>query len=245
VDPLGQHALSCKRNAGRVQRQAWLNGLIYHALIRSEIPAVKEPQALSRNDGKRPDSLTLVPWQSGRSATWDVTVVHTLAASYVSQSATQVGSAATAASERKTAKYSNLSFSHVFYPVAVETLGALADDGTRATLCTTDPRETTFLYQRISVAIYFCSSKRISKHAGITRVIFYIYIAQYLPTQWRRYAANVIVIDVIVNISIPCALKSYLFKLTVSFVPVYNTFAKKRVISDHFVGHSVLDDLLS
>ena len=60
-----------------------------------------------------------------------------------------------------------------------------------------------------------------------------------------NYAANVIVIDVIVNISIPCALKSYLFKLTVSFVPVYNTFAKKRVISDHFVGHSVLDDLLS
>ena len=42
---------------------------------------VKEPQGLSRDDGKRPDGLTLVPWQSGRSATWDVTVVHTLAAS--------------------------------------------------------------------------------------------------------------------------------------------------------------------
>ena len=53
---------------------------------------------------------------------------HTLAASYVSQSAIQTGSAATAASERKTANYSNLSSSHVFYPVAVETLGALADD---------------------------------------------------------------------------------------------------------------------
>ena len=72
VDPLGQHALSCKKNSGRVQRQAWLNDLIYRALIRSEIPAVKEPQGLSRNDGKRPDGLTLVPWQSGRSATWDV-----------------------------------------------------------------------------------------------------------------------------------------------------------------------------
>ena len=35
----------------------------------------------------RPDGLTLVPWQSGRSATWDLTVVHTLAASYVSQGA--------------------------------------------------------------------------------------------------------------------------------------------------------------
>ena len=60
--------------------------------------------------------------------TWNLTVVHTLAASYVLQSAVQAGSAATAASERKTAKYSNLSSSHVFYPVVVETLGTLADD---------------------------------------------------------------------------------------------------------------------
>jgi len=127
----------------------------------AEIQAVKEPQGLSRNDGKRPDGLTLVPWQSGRSATWDVTIVHTLTASYVSQSATQAGSAATAASERKTAQYSNLSSSHVFYPVAVETLDALADDALvfladidrREMFCTVDQPETTFLYQRISVAI--------------------------------------------------------------------------------------------
>ena len=123
VDSLGQHALSCKKNAGRVQRHAWLSDLIHRALIRAEIPAVKEPQGLSRHDGKRPDGLTLVPWQSGRSATWDVTVVHTLAASYVPQNAVQAGSAATAASERKSAKYSSLSSSHVFCPVAVETLG--------------------------------------------------------------------------------------------------------------------------
>ena len=49
----------------------------------------------------------------------------------------------------------------MFFPVAVETLGPLSDEahsflaeiGRRATLCTADPRETTFLYQRISVAI--------------------------------------------------------------------------------------------
>ena len=49
----------------------------------------------------------------------------------------------------------------VFCPVAVETLGPLADDaqhflteiGRRATLRTADPREGMFLYQRISVAI--------------------------------------------------------------------------------------------
>jgi len=82
---------------------------------------------------------------------------------YVSQSAIQTGSAATAASERKSAKYSdrvslvNDDSKHVFCPVAVETVSALADDvpvfpaeiGWRATLCTPDPWETTFLYQRI------------------------------------------------------------------------------------------------
>ena len=35
----------------------------------------------NNNNNKRPDGLTLVLWQSGHCATWDVTVVHTLAAS--------------------------------------------------------------------------------------------------------------------------------------------------------------------
>ena len=105
--------------------------------------------------------MTLVPWHSGHSATWDVTVVHTLAASYVAQSAVQAGKAAMIAAERKSAKYSGLSSSHIFIPVAVESLGPLADDahrfikeiGRRMTFSTGDPRETAFLYQRISVAI--------------------------------------------------------------------------------------------
>ena len=78
----------------------------------------------------------------------------------MSQGAVQARSAATAASERKTAKYSSLSSSHVFVPVAVDTLGPLADEaqllaeiGRRASLCTADPWEATFLYLRISVAI--------------------------------------------------------------------------------------------
>ena len=49
----------------------------------------------------------------------------------------------------------------MFFPVAVETLGPLSDEahsliteiGRRAMLCTADPRETTFLYQRISMGI--------------------------------------------------------------------------------------------
>jgi hypothetical protein len=115
VDALGSHALSCKRNAGRIQRHAYINDLIYKALTRATVPAVKEPQGLVRVDGKRPDGLTLVPWQSGRCATWDVTVVDTLAASYVLQSAVNAASAAESAASRKEAKYSTLSHSYEFF----------------------------------------------------------------------------------------------------------------------------------
>ena len=152
------NAYTCAdNNNNHHNNHAWLNDLIHRANIRAEVPAVKEPQ----DDGKRPGGLTLVPWQSGPSATWDVTVVHTLAAFYVSQSAAQAASAATAASERKSAKYSSLLSSHIFCPVVIATLGPLADEaqhllteiGRRATRCTADPREAAFLYQRISVAI--------------------------------------------------------------------------------------------
>ena len=161
VDSLGQHVLSCRKHPGRARRHAQINDLIHRALIRAEIPSSKKPLGLSRDDGKRPDGLTLVPWHSGHSATWDVTVVHTLAASYVAQSAVQAGKAAEIAAVRKSALYSGLSSSHIFIPVAVESLGPLTDDahrfiteiGRRMTFITADPRETAFLYQRISVAI--------------------------------------------------------------------------------------------
>jgi len=88
-------------------------------------------------------------------------VVHTLAASYIQRSAVEAGRASSAASERKSAKYSNVAASHMFYPVAVETLGVLAEEahefiseiGRRGSLSTADPCEMTFLYQQISMAI--------------------------------------------------------------------------------------------
>ena len=113
VNSLGQHALSCRKHPGRVQRHAQINDLIHRALIRAEIPSSKEPLGLSRDDGKRPDGLTLVTWHSGHSATWDVTVVHTLAASYVRyRPAGQRRSL-----QRKSAKYSGFSSSHIFIHV--------------------------------------------------------------------------------------------------------------------------------
>ena len=75
--------------------------------------------------GKRPDWLTLVPWQRGKPLSWDVTVICPLADSYVELAAQEAGSAAELAATRKLAKYSALGAQYDFQPVAVETLGPL------------------------------------------------------------------------------------------------------------------------
>jgi hypothetical protein len=51
-----------------------------------------EPNGLSRDDGKRPDGMTLVPWIKVK--VWDVTVVDTLAGSYVLKTSEVSGFAA-------------------------------------------------------------------------------------------------------------------------------------------------------
>jgi len=60
------------------------------------------------------------PWQGGRSLVWDVTVVSPLAASYVDRAATDAGTVADTAASRKTEKYSSLSSTYMFEPIAVE-----------------------------------------------------------------------------------------------------------------------------
>jgi len=55
-------------------------------------------------DGKRPDGFTLVPWQSGKSLCWDVTVTCPdcpLAESYIDRAAIEAGAAAEMAATRK------------------------------------------------------------------------------------------------------------------------------------------------
>ena len=93
VDAFGRHAFVCKKAPGIVRRHA-LNELVARALSAAAIPNIKEPQGLCRSDGKRPDGLTLVPWQSGRALVWDVTVVCPLANSYVASGAREARSGA-------------------------------------------------------------------------------------------------------------------------------------------------------
>lgn len=161
VDVRGLHGLSCKRSSGRSVRHHQLNDIIFRALRRADIPSVKEPTGLTRSDGKRPDGLTLIPWKGGRCLTWDVTIVDTLADSYIASTSISAGGAASAAAIRKTAKYAAITASHIFMPVAVETLGPVNPDalhfmselGRRLSSITDDPRESKFLFQRVSILI--------------------------------------------------------------------------------------------
>jgi hypothetical protein len=68
--------------------------IIIIIIVRAEVSAVTEPAGVSRTDGKRPDGVTLVPWQAGRTAVWDVTVIDTLATPYLPSTSITPGSAA-------------------------------------------------------------------------------------------------------------------------------------------------------
>ena len=54
------------------------------------MPAVKEPINLMRDDNKRPDGTTLLPWARGKPMAWDVTVPHTYAESHGTLAAQQL-----------------------------------------------------------------------------------------------------------------------------------------------------------
>ena len=64
INTRGNHGLSFKRSVERTLRHNYLNDLIYHALLQTVLPSTKEPAGLLRTDGKRPDSLTNVSWQT-------------------------------------------------------------------------------------------------------------------------------------------------------------------------------------
>ena len=92
VDARGTHGLSCKRGASCSIQHHQLNDIIYRALTRASTPSILEPPGLSLTDGKRPDGLTLIPWQRGKSLTWDVT--DTVDDSYLHLTSAKTGGAA-------------------------------------------------------------------------------------------------------------------------------------------------------
>ena len=55
-----------------------INDATMRSLASVGLPAFKEPSSLTRQDGRRPYAMTLIPWQGGRLPVQDVTVASTL-----------------------------------------------------------------------------------------------------------------------------------------------------------------------
>ena len=125
VDAWGQHAFVYKHALGRTQRHHALNNIVARSFASAGIPVSKKTSGVYRDSIKRPDGITLVPWQSGRAVAWDVTIATTLADSYLPASFALAASAAEATATRKEAKYADMPALFSFQPIAVETMGPL------------------------------------------------------------------------------------------------------------------------
>jgi len=125
------------------------------------MPAVKELINLMRDDNKRPDGTTLLPWARGKPMAFDVTVPDTFSESRTGRTATKPGAAAQKTPQNKIDKYSKLASTHIFYPFAIETAGTwhemaielTHEIGRHITTITEDIRETTVLFQFFSMAL--------------------------------------------------------------------------------------------
>ena len=124
VDSSGHHVLSCRRSGGRISRHQTANETIRRALVTDGIPAILEPVGVSREDVKRPDGMTLTPWESGRPLLWDFTCSDTFAASNLTLAVTGPGVVAEASESLKCRKYASLVPTYIFAPVGVETMGS-------------------------------------------------------------------------------------------------------------------------
>ena len=142
---LATHGQSCRQSEGR---HSSINDLIYRALLAAIILSRLEPSGIYRSGGKRPDGITMVPWEYGKLLVWDATSTDTYAPSYATSATSEAGAVA---------KYSNLDILHYFQPVAVETSGAFGLDtflflkkhGRRISRVTGETRSFLFIIQHL------------------------------------------------------------------------------------------------
>ena len=138
-----------------------MNDSIWRSVKKAQYPAVNEPVGLSRSDGKRPDGATMMPWTRGKPLAWDVTIPDTCTNSYIGETSTRATAAADRAAENKTTKYTDLAKTHNFVPIAIETGSAwnelalefITELGKRISGVTQEPRQTQFLFQRLSTSL--------------------------------------------------------------------------------------------
>ena len=161
VDRKGTHGLSCRKTGGRISRHHAANETLRQALVSGGVPSILEPVGVCREDAKRPDGMTLVPWESGRVLLWDFTCWDTLAPSNRLTASTGPGVLACSAEQFKQRKYSSLTSMFIFAPVCIESLGAWGESakkfvhqvGARVRETTGEVRATSFLIQRLAIDV--------------------------------------------------------------------------------------------
>ena len=90
-----------------------------------------------------------------------MTIPYTFAASHVSDTDHEAGAAANDAAYSKNIKYAEITRDFIFTPIAVETTGAwnkssmnfISELGKKISEVTTEKLETSYLFQRLSIAI--------------------------------------------------------------------------------------------
>ena len=118
------------------------------------MPATREPVGLFRSDSKHPDGATQIAWVRGKPLAWDVTAPDTYADSHINSTSITAGAAANHVATAKSAKYANLTSTHLFVAFVIETSGAwnaqaielTQEIGRRITAVTGDPLETIHLF---------------------------------------------------------------------------------------------------
>jgi hypothetical protein len=116
---------------------------------------------LLREDGKRPDGVTLIPWKRGRTLVWEVTCVDTLTATHLDGCSRKSGFVALSAEKLKRSKYCSIRENHTFVASSLETFGPwspnvkeLVKDISKLLLEKSGVSESpTYFQQRISIAI--------------------------------------------------------------------------------------------
>ena len=112
-----------------------------------------------------PSTVTLIPWKQGKCLAWDVTMPDTYAQSHLPTTATNVEHVADKSVISKTQNYQSILQSHLFTPIAIETAGVwnnqarefIKELGKRITTVTGEIKETSYIFQQVSVAIQRCN----------------------------------------------------------------------------------------
>lgn len=156
------HGLNCLKSAGRHARHSEINNIICRTLCTANIPSILEPPGLIRENGKRPDGVTLIPWHAGKMLVWDATVAHALAPSYIQKSSKKGGAVAEqAATKKRNDHRSIIDQNYIFVPFACKTLGPWCNEAhtfvhqlmKMVTMSTGELKSKQYFTQRISIAI--------------------------------------------------------------------------------------------